>query len=210
MKIKSNKKNIRSRESSGERFSRLAAMGEQVFHADDLANLWDIRNASTLHLTLSRYVAQGFLYRVQKGLYSIKKPADLHPYVVGLKTLHGPAYISCETVLFDMGIISQPPRFISIVSGASRRFTLTGHDYRSRKLADAFLFNDAGVNTKDGARIADLPRAVADTLYFNPKKHFDVPSAIHWDAVWDIVRAIGYPPSIMKHYDITKQKRRHA
>mgnify|MGYP001598808201 CR=1 FL=1 len=202
--LKANKRNIRSRESSGERFSRLAAMGEQVFHTDDLANLWNIRNVSTLHMTLSRYVSQGFLHRVQKGLYSIKRPSDLNPYVVGLKALHGPAYISCETVLFEAGVINQPPRSISIVSGVSRRFTLVGHDYRSRKLTDAFLFNNAGVDTKDGARIADMPRAVADTLYFNSKKHFDVPSIIHWDAVRDIVSAIGYPASIMKQYGATK------
>lgn len=202
--FKASKSYIRSRESSGERFSRLAALGEQVFHADDLANLWNIRNASTLHMTLSRYVAQGFLYRVQKGLYSIKKLTDLHPYVVGLKALHGPAYISCETVLFDIGVISQPPRSVSIVSGVSRRFALAGHDYRSRKLADAFLFNDAGVYSKDGFRIANMPRAVADTLYFNSKKYFDVPSAIHWDAVREIVRAIGYPLSIMKQYGNAK------
>ena len=202
--LKTSQRTIRSRESSGERFSRLAAMGEQVFHADDLANLWGIYNTSTLHMTLSRYVAQGFLFRIQKGLYSIKKPTDLHPHIIGLKALHGPAYISCETVLFEEGVINQPPRSISIVSGVSRRFTLAGRDYRSRKLADAFLFNDAGVRIKDGARVASLPRAVADTLYFNPKKYFDVPSAIHFDAVLDIVRAVGYPLSIMKGYDPTK------
>ncbi|MBI2552787.1 hypothetical protein HYW17_05835 [Candidatus Uhrbacteria bacterium] len=202
--LKADKRIIRSRESSGERFSRLAALREQVFHVNDLANLWDIRKASTLHMTLSRYVAQGLLFRIQKGLYSIKKPADLHPYLIGLKALHGSAYISCETVLFEAGVISQPPRSVSIVSGVSRRFALAGYDYRSRKLADEFLFNDAGVHTRDGIRMADLPRAVADTLYFNPKKHFDVPSAVDWDAVRDIVRAIGYPSSIMKGYDHTK------
>ncbi len=204
MRIKTNKNSVRTRESSGERFSRLAAMGEQVFHTDDLANLWGIRNTATLHMTLARYVSQGLLFRIQKGLYSLKKPTDLHPYLVGLKALHGPAYISCETVLFDEGAINQPPRFISIVSGASRRFTVAGHDYRSRQLADAFLFNDAGVSTENGIRLANLARAVADTLYFNSKKYFDVPAAIHWDAVWDIVRAIGYPLSILKQYGHTK------
>ncbi len=53
-------------------------------------------------------------------------------------------------------------------------------------------------------QIADLPRAVADTLYFNSKKHFDVPSAIAWDAVCDSMNAVGYPLSLMRHYDHTK------
>ncbi|MBI5798971.1 MAG: hypothetical protein HZB10_03495 [Candidatus Yonathbacteria bacterium] len=199
-----NKQSTHSRDSAGERFSRLAAMGEQVFHADDLANLWNIRKASTLHVTLARYVSRGLLFRVQRGLYALKKPTDANPYMIGLKALHGPAYISCETVLFDAGVINQPPRFIAIVSGMSRRFTLAGHDYRSRKLADAFLFHDAGVSLKGGVRIADLSRAVADTLYFNPKKHFDVPAAIQWDAVRDMIDTVGYPPSIMKTYGTTK------
>ncbi|MDO8505758.1 MAG: hypothetical protein Q7S48_04240 [bacterium] len=196
--LKPNKNSIRARESSGGRFSRLAALGEQVFHADDLANLWNIRNASTLHMTLARYVSRGLLFRIQNGLYGTKEPTNLHPHLIGLKALHGPAYISCETVLFDAGVINQPPRVITIVSGVSRRFTLAGHDYCSRKLADRFLFNNAGVYTKDGIRIADLSRAVADMLYFNSKKYFDVPSEIAWDAVRDIAAAIGYPMSIRK------------
>lgn len=197
-------KHKQSRESSGERFARLAAMGEQIFHADDLANLWNIRNASTLHMTLSRYVSQGLLFRIQNGLYSIKSPTQLHPHLIGLKALHGPAYISCETVLFDAGVINQPPQAIAIVSGVSRRFTLAGNDYRSRKLADSFLFNNAGIVVKHGIRIANVSRAVADTLYFNSKKHFDVPSVIQWDAVRDIMNAAGYPLVLMKRYDHTK------
>ncbi len=202
--IKPNKNGIRARESSGGRFSRLAALGEQGFHADDLANLWNIRNTSTLHMTLSRYVSQGLLYRIQNGLYATKKPSDLSPHLIGLKALHGPAYISCETVLFDAGVINQPPRVITIVSGVSRRFTLAGHDYRSRKLADAFLFNNAGVYTKEGIKIANLSRAVADMLYFNSKKYFDVPSEIAWDAVRECMKEVGYSLSLIKRYDHIK------
>ncbi len=190
------------RESSGKRFSLLAVMGEQVFHAGDLANLWNIRNPSTLHMTLSRYVSQGLLFRIHKGLYSIKKPIDLHPHLIGLKALHEPAYISCETVLFDAGIINQPPQSITIVSGVARRFALAGNDYYSRKLANDFLFNSAGVRIQDGIRIANVPRAVADTLYFNSKKHFDAPSVIPWDSVRDIMNTMGYP--LMRRYDHTR------
>lgn len=197
------KKERLTRDSSGERFARLAAMGEQVFHIGDLANLWNIRNTSTLHMTLSRYVAQGLLHRIQNGLYSLKPPAEIHPYHLGVKAIHGPAYISCETVLFYAGVQSQPPRAIAIVSGASRQFSLAGNRYRSRKLSDAFLYNDAGIEIQDGTRIATLPRAVADMLYFHPKKHFDVPSVILWDKVRAVARAIGYP---LKPYDTTAKK----
>lgn len=188
------------RDSAGERFALLAAMGEQVFHADDLANLWRIRKAATLHMTLSRYVAQGLLHRIQKGLYSLKPPCDLSPYLIGLKALHGPAYISGETVLFEAGVINQPPRSITINSSMSKQFQLAGNEYRSRQLAAPFLFNAAGINYKNGVRIAELPRAVADTLYFNPKKHFDAPTIVPWGAVRDAVQTVGYPLSIMQRY----------
>jgi predicted transcriptional regulator of viral defense system len=196
---KKTSKNSRSRDSSGERFARLAALGEQVVHTGDLANLWNIRNVSTLHMTLARYVTQGLLFRIQKGLYSIKNPRDVHPHILGLKAVHGPAYISCETVLFEAGVVNQPSRVMTLVSGKSRRFTLAGHEYWSRQLKDAFLYNDAGVHSKNGVRIADCSRAVADMLYYNPKKHFDTPSAIDWSAVRNIVRTVGYPASLLHH-----------
>ena len=91
--IQLRKMSVHSRKSAGERFSDLAAMGEQIFHADDLANIWNIRNKSTLHMTLARYASQGLIHRIHKGLYSIKNPKDIHPYLLGVKALHGPAYI---------------------------------------------------------------------------------------------------------------------
>ena len=103
-------------------------------------------------------------------------------------------------MLFDNGVINQPPRDISIVSNMSRRFSLVGNTYRSRKLSDAFLFSDAGIGIKDGVRIASISRAVADMLYFNPKKHFDALSAVQWDAVRDIVNTVEYPLHIIKNY----------
>lgn len=201
---KTSKKMVRSRDSSGERFARLAAMGEQVFHTGDLANLWNIRKPATLHMTLSRYVAQGLLHRIQRGLYSLQPIGEIHPHHLGIKALHGSAYISCETVLFDVGILNQPPRFIALVGDVSRQFALGGHQYRSRKLSDAFLYNGAGIEVRDGVRIATLPRAIADMLYFHPTKHFDAPSAIPWDAVYAVARAIGYP---LKQYDALAAKK---
>ncbi|MBI4272834.1 hypothetical protein HY621_03205 [Candidatus Uhrbacteria bacterium] len=198
------KRKTRFRSSAGGRFSQLATMGEKIFHADDLANIWNIRNPSTLHTTLARYTSQGLMYRVQKGLYSLSKPDNLSPYLLGIKALHGPAYISCETVLFDNGVINQPPHYISIVSGISRRFFLAGTDYRSRRLSDEFLFNDAGIEIRDGIRIASVSRAIVDMLYFNPKKHFDVLTAVNWNEVRTIMPLVGYPIRILKHYDDSK------
>lgn len=189
-----NNKNKDIRDSAGERLARLAMRGELVFHAGDLANLWGIDNKNTLYKTLSRYVAGGLIYRIHKGLYAVKKSNDINPLLLGIKAIHAPAYVSCELVLYQNGILNQPPQEITLVSQSSKHFLIAGVRYRSRKMRDEFLFNDAGVETKDGIRIASLSRAVADMLYFNPRKYFDAgnSSLIHVDEVKKIADAVGY------------------
>ncbi|MDO8668622.1 MAG: hypothetical protein Q7K35_06105 [bacterium] len=176
------------------RFSKLAALDEIVFHTGDAGNLWGIKNSNTLNTTLSRYARQGLIYRLYRGLYSLKKAGDLDPYFMGIKALHGSAYVSCESVLFAGGAINQKPCEITLVSRASRRFTVAGVRFRSRKLHDRFLYNDAGIEIKNGVRYATLERAVADLLYFNPRKHFDATDSnlINWQKVRAIADEAGY------------------
>lgn len=189
-----NIKNRRIRVSAGERLSRLFALGESLFHAGDAANLWGISNKNTLYTTLSRYVAGGFIHRVCKGLYAVKNITEIDPFLLGVKALHSSAYVSCETILYKDGILNQPPQEITLISRFSKHFSIAGRHYRSRKMRDDFLFNDAGIGIKDGVRVASLHRAIADTLYFNPRKYFDAGNSklINWNKVKKIAIAAGY------------------
>lgn len=189
-----NVKNKDFRVSAGKRLSRIAALSEIVFHAGDIANLWSITNKNTLYKTLSRYVKGGLIYRVYKGLYSVKKISEINKLLLGVKAIHAPAYVSCESVLYQNGILNQPPREVVLVSRFSKHFSIAGINYRSRKMRDEFLFNDAGIEKKDGVRIASLPRAIADMLYFNPRKYFDAGNSnlINWSKVKEIAIAVGY------------------
>lgn len=189
-----NRKNKDFRATAGERLARLALCGEIVFHTGDMANLWGIPNKNTLYKTLSRYVAGGLIYRIHKGLYAVKKASDIDPLLLGVKAIHALAYVSCESVLYKKGILNQPPQEITLVSQSSKHFSIAGIRYRSRMMRDEFLFNDAGVEIKDGVRVASLPRAVADMLYFNPRKYFDVGDSnmIPMDKVKEIADAVGY------------------
>ncbi len=182
------------------RFSDIASMGESVFHLKDLANLWNIRNKNTLYKTLSRYVASGLIYRIYNGLYSVKKIKDLDPYLLGVKAMRGDAYVSCESVLFDQGIVNQPPREITLVGKISKRFHIGGQKFRSRKLRDDFLFNSSGIEVKNGARMASVERAVADMFYFSPKKYLDAfnSNLIDWKKVNKISEDMGYNIKIPK------------
>lgn len=174
------------------RFSQIARLGEDVFYAKDLANLWQIRSTNTLYTTLKRYVQKGWLFRIYKGLYSIKPLGQLNPLKLGAKALHRYAYISAETVLAQAGLIQQEIKEITLVSSISKRFSIGDYHYYSRQLKDEYLFNDAGVKNENGLRIAVPERAVADILYFNPKAHFDAREMIDWKKVREIQKEIGY------------------
>lgn len=174
-----------------DRFAKLAALGEMVFHDSDLASLWQISNKNTLYTTLKRYTKQKLLYRLWKGMYALKPAEQINPYFLGIKAIHTYAYVSTETILFNSGIISQRSAAISLISSISRRFSLAGQDYVCRKLANGYLFQSDGITESDGIRLASPERAVADLLYYNPLKYFDAP--IDWKEVKRIQKAVGYP-----------------
>lgn len=185
---------VKQRDSAKNRFAELATLGEFLFHIDDLANIWNISNKHTLRMTLLRYTKSGNINRIYRGLYSLRDTGGIDPYLLGIKAIHSPAYISCESVLFDHGIINQPPQEITLVSNFSKHFTVGDNRYRSRQLSPNFLFNDAGIETREGIRIASIERAIADIYYFNPKKFLDVINSkiVNWKKVKEIIRVVGY------------------
>ena len=174
------------------RFKKLAQMDEEIFHTQDLANLWQINNKNNLHTTLYRYVQKGLLNRIQKGMYSLKNIKNLDPNLLGVKFLNQFAYISTETILAEAGIIFQNPTDITLVSSKSLKFTIGGNSYTSRQLKDGFLYNDYGISLTNGYYKASLERAVADILYFNPQYYFDNKTAIDWKKVKEIQKKVAY------------------
>ena len=174
------------------RFVILAKMGEVIFHTQDLGTLWQINNKNNLYTTLKRYTKRGLLFRIQKGLYSLKEIKDLDPVLLGVKSLNEFSYLSTETVLFENGIIFQIPSSITLISSKSRKFSFGENFYRSRKLNDKFLFNTEGIYLKNGVHRASIERAVADLLYFNPKYFFDGARMLDWVKIRKIQKNIGY------------------
>jgi predicted transcriptional regulator of viral defense system len=181
------------------RFADLAKLGEILFHADDLANLWGIANKNTLHVTLKRYVDQGLFFRIYKGFYSLKPLSQIDSLLLGQKALHGYAYVSTETVLAENGIIGQSQNAITLISSHTKHFSIGTNRYLSRTLADKFLYQTSGIITKEnGLRIATADRAVADLLYFNPRVHLDGAHLIDWEKVEILQKELGYPILIKK------------
>ncbi len=176
-----------------------------LFHIKDLALLWALNNQNTLHTTVSRYIKNNTLFRIQKGFYSKVPFNQINNMQLGISFLHSYSYISTETILAKHGVISQDIPFITLISDKSKKFNISNQPYISRKLKDLFLLNQIGIIEKNGIKQATLERAVADMLYFNPRYHFDAQRLIDWQKVELIQKAIGY-----KIYDKSKSKKSPA
>lgn len=187
---------IKQKSIGSRRFAQIVKLGQIIFHAKDLANLWQIKDANTLYVTLGRYAKNGLIFRIHKGFYALKPVEKLDPYQLGVKALSGYGYISAETVLADNGIIFQNQPAITLVSPHSKKFLIGPFQYHSRKLSDKFLYNSAGIIDRRGIKIATAERAVADLLYFNSKAFFDAANMIDWKKVKKLQELIGYPKTL--------------
>lgn len=199
-------KKIAKIDNKQQKLAKIIRLGQVIFHIDDLANLWQINKANTLRTTVKRYAQAGLLFRIYRGFYSLKPISQLDPLLLGIKALHEFSYVSAETVLERAGIIFQSRNIITLISSKSKQFSIGDYQYRSRKLADQYLFNPAGIIEVNGVKITGVSRAVADLLYFNSRAHFDAERLINWRQVKKMQLAAGYPLTYDR-YDFTKSER---
>lgn len=144
--------------------------------------------------TIKRYVSYGLLVRIHKGFYAVKPVAEIDPLLLGLKAMHGYAYVSTETILAEEGIIQQQISVVILLGTRTRRFTISQHRYYARKLADAFLYQSVGIVIKENdVRKAIRERAIADLFYLNPRAYFDAGHLIDWQKVRAMQKELGYP-----------------
>lgn len=180
-------------------------MDEKVFHLKDLAVLWNINNYNTLRTTIKRYCANGLIHRIYKGFYSAVPKEKIAPVFLGMKAIHGYAYLSTESILFLEGYISRKITYFTFAGEKSRKFFIGENQFMSRQLAPDYLFNPSGLIMKDGILRADIYRAIADMLYFNPKFHFD--REIEWKEIKKMQQKIGYPLTPDRYVDSRSGRR---
>jgi predicted transcriptional regulator of viral defense system len=156
-----------------DKLNLLLRSGQSLFHTQDLALLWRIENRNTLYTTIKRYVKNGTLIQITKGLYSKIPIAEVNKYAIGTALIHRFCYVSCETVLAQEGVINQSIPSITFVSSVSLKIEFNRTLYVYRKSKPEILLNSDGVERKDGYFIASRERAISDMLYFNPKYYLD-------------------------------------
>ena len=174
------------------RIDSLLKLKEKLFHTGDLALLWGITNKNTLYTTIKRYVQKGILIPIHKGFYSTVPIDQINPFKLAIGYLHRFTYVSCETVLIREGIIFQKENYLTLVSSVSKKFIIADHSYFVRQLKDNYLYYDRGIDNVNGVMTANVERAVADLLYFNPKYYFDNKKKINWKKVKEMQKDVGY------------------
>lgn len=170
----------------------LLKQNKKTFHSSDLALLWDITNKNTLKKTLKRFVDRGVLKRIHKGFYSTIDVFNIDLYDLGFSFINNYCYVSLETILAREGVIFQEVQYVAFVGSNSSKFNIEGVKYSSRQLKDEFLNNTAGIKKVGNHFEAELERAVADILYYNPKYHFDNEKVINKERLNEIQKEIGY------------------
>lgn len=172
------------------RIDKLLKANQKLFHTSDIALLWGITNKNTLYTTIKRYITKGVLIPIHKGFYSTVPIDEIDPIRVGVGYLHNFAYLSCESVLFNNGIIFQQSIPLTLVSFRSVRFVIAGQEYLVRQLVDKFLYNPLGVTEINGIYQATTERAVADLFYFAPHYYLDNRDKINWQEVKKIQKEV--------------------
>jgi hypothetical protein len=174
------------------RINDLLKQDRKLYHSQDLAILWGIANKNTLYTTIKRYVKNGVLISIYKGLYSTVPLSRLNPLELGKAIIHRYTYHTTESVLAQAGIIFQMTYQYTFVSDLSKKVTVDSISFLFRKLKDVYLYHPAGIEDHNGNYAATPERAVADMLYFSPQYHFDNLEAVDFERVKFLQRSIGY------------------
>lgn len=163
--------------------TKLIQTDQKIFTTQDLALLWGLNSKNTLYTTISRYIDKQILQPVSKGYYTISHLENIDRLSLITKMINKYSYLSCESVLFQNGIIFQAINHLTFISSVNKSDEVLGLRWKTRQLSDKFLYNNLGITSAGGYKIADSERAVADLLYYNPAMYFDARNLIDWDKV---------------------------
>lgn len=176
-----------------DKISALIQQKQQIFRTQDLKTIWQISNPKTLHQTIYRFKKKKILFSIQKGFYSIVPIDQLDPTEIGFRAINSFCYLSTESVLAKHGIINQSPSKTTFISNKSLNFIINDNYYLVRQLKTISLNNPIGIGQNDqGIFTANIERAVADMLYFQPNYHFDADSLIDWKTVKNYQSELNY------------------
>jgi len=155
-----------------------------VFTFKEILLLWDETNEDLAKRRISYYVKVGKLYRLRKGIYAKDKNYDRFELATKIYT---PSYISFETVLAPAGVIFQFYSQVFCASYLTREIFVNNQKYSYRRIKDAILTNQKGLDLKENYWIALPERAFLDLLYLEKKYYFDNLTVLNKKKVFEIL-----------------------
>jgi len=141
-------------------------------------------NPALLRRRLNYYVKTGELYHIRRGLYAKDKDYDKLEVATKIFT---PSYVSFETVLVQAGVVFQHYSTIFVSTYQTKEIVCDGQAYSFKKIKDAILTNNAGIEQGEHYSIASKERAFLDILYLNKGYHFDNLSPLDFNKMFALL-----------------------
>ena len=136
-------------------------------------------NPAYLRLQLSRWVSEGKLVKLRRGVYTLADPyrtSPVHPFVLA-NAMDSASYVSCQSALAWYGLI--PEHVVSVTSvtfaRTRKRVNSLGTFIYRHVRSDLMLgFSNVELGGNENARVAVPEKALLDLVYFEP--HSDSPA----------------------------------
>lgn len=139
---------------------KLETFNRDYFTVADLEKITGLSRPS-LKMALSRFISQGVLIRLKRGVYALAD-ASLNIEKVA-NQLYYPSYLSFESALSNYGILSQFPYVQTFATTKqTKKLTLGQTEIEFRQLKKELYF---GYIMKNEINIAEPEKALLDQLY---------------------------------------------
>lgn len=168
----------------GEYLEILLRSPKTVFTNEDIALLWGESAENASRVRLSKYVKQGKLIRLRRGIYAKDMQYDRFELATRVYT---PAYISFETVLTRAGINFQYYGNIFVASYVNREIVIGDQKITLVRMKDTILSNVSGIEHRTGYSIATKERAFLDRICMSTDYHFDHLDVLDWEKVFELL-----------------------
>ncbi len=145
--------------------------GEQVFTTGFLSS--GLQSLEGLQVQLSRWVSEGKLIKLRRGLYSVSPKYSgirVHPFIAA-NAMISASYVSCQSALAFHGVIPEDvPSVTSITSGKGITLTNSLGSFIYRHVKSDHLWGFKGEHLGEGryARVASPEKALLDLVYLEP------------------------------------------
>jgi hypothetical protein len=151
---------------------------QTVFTITEIMQITGVNDTLTLNSSLGYAVDKEYIYRITRGIYSLKKEYSKEEFA---NKYRKPSYISLYTVLQKAGIVFQPYTSVYAITNRTEEIEVDSQKYIYRKIKDEILLNNFGINIENGVMIASPERAICDKLYLDGNEYFDNLRNIDWE-----------------------------